>query len=386
MRKKSATVYFVLGEESGDALGVDLFNALQHNAKNKNLDVQVVGLAGERLTKAGVNSLFDINDISVMGISAVLARLPKIVMRVQQTIADIVKKSPDIVVLIDSPDFTHAVAKRVRRKLPNVPIIGYVCPSVWAWRPGRAVKMKAYVDHMLTILPFEPDALTRLQGPPATYVGHPASQRIRALRSKPGTLPAQEPPTLLILPGSRSSEVEKMLPLYGQTLDVLRQRGVKFTAVLPAVARLREKIEGETANWSVRPTIVDAALNDQTFANSHAALATSGTVSLELALHRVPTVAAYRLDRIARMFSHLVTVWTSILPNLIADRIVVPEEHNETVIPERLARRLERLLTNTVERKAQMAGFEEVIELMKTKRRPGELAAEVIFNHIDFKK
>ena len=147
--------------------------------------MRIIGLAGPRLAKQGVASLFDLDDIAVMGFTAVAARLPTIVRRVRQTVRDIVKTAPDVVVLIDSPDFTHAVARRVRRARPDIPVVNYVCPSVWAWRPGRAKAMRAYVDHVLTLLPFEPQVLRDLDGPPGTYVGHPLAQDMPPM-STPG--------------------------------------------------------------------------------------------------------------------------------------------------------------------------------------------------------
>jgi len=377
---RSLSVYLVLGEESGDALAVDMVEALRSRCENRGLDLELKGLAGSRLQAAGMQSLFDIDDIAVMGLSAVLGRLPTIVRRVYQTVSDIVKSKPDVIVLIDSPDFTHAVAKRVRKKLPHVPIINYVCPSVWAWRSGRAKSMCAYVDHVLALLPFEPQVLEQLGGPPATYVGHPLARQVAALGKQEETLSKNQ--TLLVLPGSRRGEMKKMLDVYGKTLEALKDRGVEFNAVIPAVPKLKEDLLEQTRNWPVVPQIVDSADNAQTFATARAALATSGTVALELALHRVPMVMGYRIDPVARLFASLITTWTAILPNLIVDRVLVPEEHNEMVIPERMARYLERLMMDSPERRVQLVGFDQVIRRMETKQPSGERAADVVFDHV----
>ena len=379
MSERSLKVYLVLGEESGDKLGADLVPALKQQALDAGMRVELVGLAGPRLQDLGVKSLFDIEDIAVMGFTAVIARLPTIVRRVYQTVSDIKKHKPDVIVLIDSPDFTHAVAKRVKKSLPDVPVINYICPSVWAWRPGRAKKMRAYIDHVLTILPFEPKALEDLEGPPGTYIGHPLARQIADL---PPTKRPKPDNTLLVLPGSRRGEIKRMLALYGEALTILRDRGVDFQPVLPAVTRLTDTIKEQTANWPVQPTIVDSSENARTFASARAALATSGTVVLELALHRVPTLVCYRLDSIARMLAGLITTWSGVLPNLILDRVFVPEEHNEMVTPHRLARYIERLMSDTLERQVQMDGFAELTEAMKTKRPPGELAAEIVLDHV----
>jgi len=381
MSETPRQVYFVLGEESGDGLGADLYPALKDHASANGEAVEIVGLAGPRLQSLGMKSIFDIEDIAVMGLTAVAARLPTIVERVYRTVKDIVRCKPDVVVLIDSPDFTHAVAKRVRKKLPGVPIINYVCPSVWAWRSGRAPAMRRYIDHVLAILPFEPAALERLNGPPATYVGHPLARKIEGLRANatPGT--KRDKPLLLVLPGSRNTELKQLLGSYGETLEILRDRGNDFDAVLPAVPRLKERIIRETSGWAVRPEIRDSAGNHALFAQADAALIASGTVSLELALHGVPHVSGYRFDAITSQFLGLLKTWSANLPNLVADGVIVPEEIGGMVMPQRMARHLESLLADSTARRHQLEGFETVREAMKTQRPTGELAAEIIFRH-----
>lgn len=382
MTKRPRKIYFVLGEESGDALGADLHAALSVHAAAAGDALEIIGLAGTKLQALGMESLFDIEDIAVMGLTAVVARLPTVVRRVYRTVDDIVRRQPDVVVLIDSPDFTHAVAKRVRKKLPGVPIINYVCPSVWAWRPGRAQTMRRYVDHVLAVLPFEPAALRRLNGPSATYVGHPLARKIADLGADSEPAKEQDKPMLLILPGSRNSELNQLLGSYGETVRILRDRGKVFDSVLPAVPQLKDRIIRDTADWPVRPEVRDSAENDKLFAQADAALIASGTVSLELALHGVPHVSGYRFDAITSQFLGLLKTWSANLPNLIADSVIVPEEINRMVMPERMARHIEPLLGDTMARSHQLEGFERVREAMKTERPTGELAAGVIFDHM----
>src|SRR5690606_7493231 len=165
-----------------------------------------------------------LDDIAVMGFTAVIGRLPTIIDRVHRTVDAVVAAKPDILVIIDSPDFTHAVAKRVRRRLPDLPVVDYVSPSVWAWRPGRARRMRGYVDHVLALLPFEPAAHQRLGGPACTYVGHPLIERLGELRPAHGERPPLAgggPATVLVLPGSRRSEVSRLLPVFRETLPLV---------------------------------------------------------------------------------------------------------------------------------------------------------------------
>src|SRR5215212_7288470 len=202
---KPLTVWLIAGEESGDQLGAKLMPALKMLLGPT--AVAFAGVGGEAMAAQGLRTLFPLSDIAVMGIGAVVARLPSIVQRVYRTVDTIVGGRPDAVVIIDSPEFTHAVAKRVRKRRPSLPIVNYVSPSVWAWRPGRARRMRPYVDHLLALLPFEPAAHQRLGGPITTYVGHPLIERLAELRPGPGERrPLGEGPIeLLVLPGSRRS-------------------------------------------------------------------------------------------------------------------------------------------------------------------------------------
>jgi lipid-A-disaccharide synthase len=198
-KQPKKTIFLVLGEESGDQLGASLVA----DAQNYHDDAcEFIGLAGPKLQSLGIASLFPLSDIAVMGLAPVLARLPRIIRRVYQTVDAILASKPDAVLLIDSPDFTHAVAKRVRAKAPDIPIYGWVSPSVWAWRPGRAKKMALYLDHLFCLLPFEPEAHRQLGGPPCTYVGHPLAARLEEFEPKSeerADLNDLETPTLLLL-------------------------------------------------------------------------------------------------------------------------------------------------------------------------------------------
>ena len=369
--EQAITAYIVVGEASGDALGADLVSALRKISP----DMRFRGLAGPRMQELGLASLFDVADISVMGLSAVFARLPKLLRRIGQVADDIAAAKPDVLVLIDSPDFNQRVARRVRARLPDLPIVKYVCPSVWAWRPGRAKTLNQYVDHVLALLPFEPRVLAELGGPPATYVGHPLSRRI-ANFAKPGPSPD---PVLVVLPGSRRSEIRALLPDIRDTLTIMAERGAKFRAVLPAVPHLKGEIERSVSTWPIKPEIVSGeAAKLEVFAKADAALAASGTVLLELALHRIPTISIYRLDWLMHLFRPLITGWTAALPNLINDEAFLPERVGDMIRPGWLARALETLMQDSLARRTQLEGFEKMAQLLTTDEAPGEIAARKV--------
>jgi len=367
-------VYLAVGEESGDALGAELVTAIRAISPS----ARFAGLAGTRMQALGLESLFDIHDIAVMGLAAVVARLPTLLSRISRTAADILRQKPDVVVLIDTPEFSQRVARRVRAANPDIPIVKYVCPSVWGWRPGRARVLARYVDHVLALLPFEPALLAELGGPPATYVGHPVARRIGALGPVSRRRPAAEP-VLLVLPGSRRSVVRTLMPDIRRTLEIFHSRGNRARVLLPTIERLAGEIGDLAADWPVRPEIVTGeAEKENAFRIADAALAASGTVLLELALYRVPMVSIYRLDWLMHRVRHLITGWSAALPNLIADDAVVPERIGDMVRPGWIARALEGLLREGPARNAQLDGFERMALAMATTEAPGTIAARKV--------
>lgn len=380
----------IAGEVSGDLLGADLIKALRPLVGG---DLSVIGVGGEGLEAEGLTSLFDYSELSIMGISQVLAKLPKLILRIRQTARAIIAARPDILVIIDSPDFTHRVAQIVRKSLPDLPIVNYVCPSVWAWKPERAVKMRPYVDHVLAVLPFEPEVMRRLGGPPTTYVGHRLagdanvlSVRARQVEKHQGNGEIAAA-TCLLLPGSRASEINRLLSDFGETAAELRSRHPHMRFLLPTVPRQEALVRQITASWTIKPEIsVGPAAKWQAFAAADAAIAASGTVILELALAGIPVISAYKADWIIRLMHKRIKIWTAAIPNLVADYPVVPEYLNEAIRPGALARWMERLTTSTPEREAMMAGFQTVWQRMATEKPPGESAARIVLDLLNEKK
>jgi len=386
MADRALKIAIVAGEESGDLLGADIVRSLRQITGR---EVRLVGLGGRHLGELGLVSPFDAGEIALMGFSAVLRDLPRLIRRIGQLAKTIAEEKPDCLVTIDSPDFSLRVARKVRAANPSIPIIHYVCPSVWAWRPGRAVAMKPYVDHILCILPFEVKELDRLGGPPGTYVGHRlthdagvlAAQKAQAL---PRDLAQDRIKTLLVLPGSRRGEVRRLIEPFGETVSMLRARGHRLRLLLPTVPHVADLVKSSVNRWDEKPEIiVDPQRKWQAFGKADAALIASGTVSLELALAGVPMVSSYRLDPVARAVApYLVSVWSALLPNLISDRALIPEFYNEYVKPNNLARQLEALFADSGMRAWQKDGFAEIARRMATDKPSGEIAAGVVLRHI----
>ncbi|MFD2239002.1 lipid-A-disaccharide synthase [Aureimonas populi] len=382
-------IAFVLGEESADRIAADLARALRRRVRD---DLQLVGLGGAMMQEEGLASLFDIEELSIIGLGGILVRLPQLMRRLSQTAEAILAEAPDAVVTIDSFTFTNRVASRIRRARPEMPIVNIVPPAVWAYRPKRVKALKAAVDHAICLFPFEPAFLEQLGGPPATYVGHPlmSEPHLSAIGARLAADPvplAGSSPKLLILPGSRRGEIERLMDDFGRTYAFLKKRMPSLSAVLPAVPRVRSLVERKLEGWEHRPEVVSGEDEKwQAFGSTDAALAASGTVALELALAGVPTVVAYRLDPVAYAIRHIITGWTAVLPNLIADHPLIPEHFHEFVRADLLGRRLERLLTDTPERRAQLLGFADVRRLMAVDRPPGEAAADIVLAQIEARR
>ncbi|WP_026173364.1 lipid-A-disaccharide synthase [Martelella mediterranea] len=370
----------VAGEVSGDLLGANLVAALKmaHGGS-----VELVGVGGDGLAGEGLNSLFDYSELSIMGFTQVIARLPQLLRRIRQTADALIAAKPDIIVIIDSPDFTHRVARRVRAAAPDIPIVDYVCPSVWAWKEYRARDMLAYVDHVLAVLPFEPAAMERLGGPPTTFVGHRLTEEpgVLAARRQNRLERSQTKPTIMLLPGSRKSEINALAPVFRDVAATFAARNDGCRIILPTVTRREQQVRAAIADWPVQPELfVGEEAKWKAFAMADAAVAASGTVVLELALSGIPAVSAYKADFIGRFMLNKITVWSASLPNLIADAPLVPEYFNDTIRAGALARWMELLTKDSFQRRGMIEGFERVIALMQTDIPPGERAAAIVLD------
>jgi len=380
------SIYVIAGEESGDALGAALAKAL---VAREGGALTLAGIGGRGMAAAGIVSPFAIDELSIIGLSAIPRKLPKILQRIRESGDAVVAARPDALVIVDSPDFTHRVARRVRRLAPALPILDYVSPSVWAWRSGRARAMRAYIDHVLAILPFEPAVHNRLGGPPCTYVGHPLIERIAELRpnADEALRRRSDPPLVLALPGSRLTEIRRLTGIFGAALARVVARAGPIEVVIPTVPHVAAQLREAVAGWSVPPRIViEPAEKMAAFRNARAALAASGTVTLELALAGVPMVAAYRLHAIEAIIARLVRLQSKlpsvILANLVVGENVVPELLQEACTPEKLAAALLPLLSDTPERRRQVEAFARLDEIMALgATSPSAKAAAIV---IDF--
>lgn len=382
------TIFLIAGEPSGDDLGGHLMAAIQELAGGH---ARFAGIGGPAMARQGLESLFPMAELSVMGLVEVLPRAPRLLRRIGETVAAIRELRPHAVVTIDAPGFCFRVATRLKRATrsgaPIPPIVHYVAPQVWAWRPGRARTLAKIVDHLLVLLPFEPPYFEKY-GLACTYVGHPAFEsgvqrgNGAALRAK---LSIRADDTVLcLLPGSRSSEVSRLLPVFRETVARLLRELPRLRILCAAAAPVADQIKAEIATW---PFAVHVADNEERFdamAASDVALAASGTVTLELAAASVPMVVAYRMNPItAWLARRLVRVQYATLVNLVLGRGAIPELLLEDCYPEALVRALLRLLRNDAERQRQRVAMAEALAQLGTGgARPSMRAAKAVLGVI----
>lgn len=380
--QRGPLVFIIAGEPSGDALGAKLMAALKRATAGK---VGFAGVGGDRMSGEGLRSLFPLHDIAVMGITEILPQVPTIFRRLNETVAAIREQRPDVLVTIDAPAFVLRVIRKTRS--PDLPVVHYVAPQLWAWRPWRVKKLVGRVDRLMLLLPFEQDFFDRA-GVPSVYVGHPVLEEADApreaeFRARHGI--AADAPFLVVLPGSRRGLVGRMLPVYGSALRLLHQSYPSLRIVVPVVSGTATIVATAVRDWPVVPIIVtDPAEKRAALAEADAALTTSGTATLELAVAGLPMVVTYKVSALSAWFARrLIQVPNVAMPNLIAGRTIVPELLQENCTPEAIADALDALLRGTEARATQKAALAEVCaKLGRDGPKPSERAAAVVLSMI----
>jgi lipid-A-disaccharide synthase len=319
------------------------------------------------MVEAGLLSQFPMEDVSAVGIWAVVTKLPTILRRLREVVTAIEAARPDIVILIDAPDFTHRIAGRVRRFFPTLPIVKYVSPTVWFWRPGRAKRMRPTFDLVLALFPFEPEVLRQLGGPPCVYVGHPLLERMEELRPSLSERAARDekPPLILALPGSRGREVRALGKVFGEALGIVSEMHGPLEVVIPTLPHLVEQVRRLVRAWPVTARIVTTEEEKTAaFRRARAALAASGTATLELGLAGVPHIAAYRIPlleglavRMATRLHPVIRARSVVLANLLLGETIVPEFLQTRCTADNLATALVAIVDDGVARQRQVEAF-----------------------------
>jgi lipid-A-disaccharide synthase len=372
-------VYLIAGEESGDLLGGRLMQTL----KVMDPALEFAGIGGRTMQEAGLTTLFPMTDLSVMGLTEVVVHLPRLLARMKQTRLDILRRRPGLVVTIDAPDFCFRVSRAVRASGAPIKLMHYVAPSVWAWRPGRARKIAKFLDHLLALLPFEPPYFEK-EGLGCTFVGHPAVEdaifgdagRFRTDHDIP-----EGKRIVLLLPGSRNGELDRLLPLFIECAQRLDRQIDNLFFVVPTLPHLAVRVHESMKDSGLPHAVVETmAEKADAFAAGYAALAASGTVALELGLARIPSVIAYRASAITAFIAYrLVKLDHVSLINLIAGRAVMPEFLQEKATAGAITDAMAEIISSQDARAKQLKGFEEAMALLRPAAgSPSERAAETV--------
>lgn len=379
-------IFLIAGEASGDFLGAGLMRSL----KEEHSDTEFFGVGGNLMTEEGLTSIFPMEEISIMGIAEVLPKLFHILARIRQTSHEILKTKPDVVITIDSPDFCLRVVKKVKSKTKSIPCIHYVAPSVWAWRPGRAKKVAKFLDHILTLLPFEPPYFEKY-GLASTFVGHPVVERLsrrgngEQFLKKYGIRGTQ--PILCLLPGSRISEISRLIKKFCATATIVLRRRPDTVIVVPTLPHLKKHLEKFFVGKGINPILIDRDEDKfDCFSASTAALAASGSVSLELAITDTPHIIAYRINPISAYLARKLIKTPYInLVNIILDRMVVPELLQEQCEVETMSKEMLKLLESKDARAAQLMYFREALIKvgLGDPESPSQKAAKAVLSVID---
>jgi lipid-A-disaccharide synthase len=382
-------IYLTAGEPSGDQLGANLMQALKEATGGT---VRFAGIGGERMQAEGLATLFPMSELSLMGFE-VVPKLPKLLARIRETAEDVRARRPDALVTIDAQGFSKRIGKRLQGA--PFPIVQYVAPTVWAWKPWRARTVAQYLTHLLTIFPFEARFFDRF-GLPNTFVGHLAAERAgraaeaaadgAALRERLGI--PREATVLCTLPGSRRGEVRRHIGVFRETVALLARRLPGLVCLAPTVPAVADRLAAEVKSWAAPVHVLrDPAMKYPAFAAAAAALAASGTVTTETSFAGLPTVVMYRVNPVsAQLFRFVLkTKWLRFVSavNLVLDREVLPEFLQHRCTPETLAGAVERLVKDPAARAEQLAGIQEAVQLLSVGgERPSRIAARTILDVI----
>ena len=377
-------MFIVAGEASGDNLAAKLMAALRSATGDR---VRFEGIGGASMAAQGLSSLFPMRDLSLMGMAEILPHLPRLIRRLRATAAAIESSRPSVVVTVDSPGFSFRVAKRVRPL--GIPLIHYVAPQLWAWRPGRGRELAGLIDHLLALLPFEPEFFESY-GVPCTFVGHPvieaglAEGSASRFRERYGL--ADSSPMVVVLPGSRHTEIRRLLPVFGRALHLLAERHAGITAAIPVVEAVAETVRATVSRWRVPALLLDNTADKiDAFAAATAAITKSGTVTLELAIAGVPMVVCYRVNPLtAMLMRRLLKVDAVALVNLLAGQRLVPELLQDRCTPEAIAQTVSDLLDHPERRESMRVKLRAAVARLGDRSpSPSARAAEVVLSAIE---
>lgn len=376
MIKKPYKVYLIAGEASGDIIGSRLMQSLAQKA-----EVKFYGVGGEKMNAIGLNSLFPMADISVMGLFEILPSFFKIISRLKQTIEHILEVKPDIIITIDSPGFNFRIAKEIKEKT-NIKLVHYVAPSVWAYKPERATKIAKIYNHLFTLLPFEAPYFTK-EGLDTTFVGHPI------LESEKGKEEVfrirhsleDDKKIICISPGSRKSEVKRLLPIFLKSIEIVSKSFPNLVIIIPTFSHLVSLIDTITSEYKIgKYILIDTPEEKKNgIAACEIALTKSGTVTTEIAFNKIPMIVAHKMNPLTFFFlKKMIKINHATLINILADKEIIPEFIQDNCTPDKISSCLIEMLNNNNQAVEQVKEAYEILEMMKADQPASLIAAKKI--------
>ena len=376
MPAKGPHIFLIAGEPSGDLLGARLMAALKGRCGTA---VRFSGVGGPLMTAEGLESLYPLEEFAVMGLIEVLPHVLRIRKKIMAIVEKVIAEQPNVLVTIDSPAFSLRISKRLKGRGPA--LVHYVAPSVWAWKAWRAREVAAYLDCLLTLLPFEPPYF-EAHGLRSVFVGHPAVEAPKGGQAAPIEQASDQGPLLCLLPGSRRGEITRLLPVFKEAVALLHGRFPGLHCVLPTLPSQVALVRAESRDWPVPLTVVEGdEAKRAAISTARVALAASGTIAVELAVAGLPAVIAYRTNPLtAQIAKRLVKVRFASIPNILLDRQVQPELIQWDCTPEAVVAALTPLLEDSAARAAQLAAYRQVVACLTPEdgRSPSERAAEEV--------
>lgn len=375
---KSKKIFIIAGEVSGDILGADLMKSII----SKDKSVKFYGVGGEEMQKInGFKSLFNIKDIAVMGIFEVLKHLCIIKKRIKETINQITKIKPDLIITIDSPGFNMRIVKQIKKQFPNIKTLHYVAPQVWAWKEKRAKKVASLYDYLICFFDFEIPYFTKY-GLKTFAVGHTAIKNVNgnSERFLKTYKLSKNDNVITMLPGSRVQIAKRLLPIYKEVVEKLYKQVKNLKVVMPTTSTSHNFIINEVAKWNIKPLIITTKQDRyDAFVASKAVLSISGTAVLEIAVAKTPVIVAYKLSPLSYMIAkRLVKIKNVSLPNIIMGKQIVPEFIQERCNATLLSKELKKIITNKQYRDGMLKNLEEMNKKITQKKAPSDMASDII--------
>ena len=382
MKLEKRKIAIIAGEVSGDKIGSDLINEIKSS-----FDTELCGIGGQELKKQGLKSLFPYDELSIIGIWGIVKNIFTLKNRVDSTVDAINRFNPELLIIIDCPEFTHRVAKKVKKIMPHLVIINYISPTIWFWRQGRARKMNKYISHILSIFPFEPVLYDKLNGPPCTYIGNPLFENI--ISNKLNTKVARSKKSILFMPGSRKTEIEKLLPPCVAAFKEVKKLGYDFDLKIPTFDNFIDLIDAEFANTGIDYSIFSSDSEKiNSFWHSDFAITASGSATLELAACKLPMIVIYKLNIFNSVLAAIILRISNMqnasvsLPNIISQTKVIPELLQSNCNSRKIASELITLFNDQNKVNNQLSILNNVHDAMRVAVKPEKSAAEIIRGYL----